>query len=264
MVVPPFPRRPPRGGLGEGKTSLPTGERRARGSFIFIFCCILFFLHPLRGNRVCALQQRPRDLRPLSLALQSAATAFSVSIALSSSSRRELPSPSVTWWGQRGGSPAENLSVQHFPNTPAALLLSLPSAKCIYFKVLSSRFIFFFFFHFLRSPPHDAIVAIVVVMPGAAGGNQPEQKKKKKIGQSQFSERIRRRRSRRRARGPEGPSQRPRAARCSETVARVSRSFYLFASFLKSRFPFLTLEGIRKSSVSVIEESYDSLGRPEP
>lgn len=178
LVVPPFPRRPPRGGLGEGKTSLPTGERRARGSFIFIFCCILFFLHPLRGNRVCALQQRPRDLRPLSLALQSAATAFSVSIALSSSSRRELPSPSVTWWGQRGGSPAENLSVQHFPNTPAALLLSLPSAKCIYFKVLSSRFIFFFIF--CVPPPHDAIVAIVVVMPGAAGGNQPEQKKKKR------------------------------------------------------------------------------------
>ena len=179
MVVPPFPRRPPRGGLGEGKTSLPTGERCARGSFIFIFCCILFFLHPLRGNRVCALQQRPRDLRPLSLALQSAATAFSVSIALSSSSRRELPSPSVTWWGQRGGSPAENLSVQHFPNTPAALLLSLPSAKCIYFKVLSSRFIFFFFSFFAFPPPRrdrrdrrgDA---------GAAGGNQPEQKKKKR------------------------------------------------------------------------------------
>ena len=179
MVVPPFPRRPPRGGLGEGKTSLPTGERCARGSFIFIFCCILFFLHPLRGNRVCALQQRPRDLRPLSLALQSAATAFSVSIALSSSSRRELPSPSVTWWGQRGGSPAENLSVQHFPNTPAALLLSLPSAKCIYFKVLSSRFIFFFF-HFLRSPPHDAIVAIVVVMPGRREATSLNKKKKKR------------------------------------------------------------------------------------
>ena len=153
-------------------------ENDARGSFIFIFCCILFFLHPLRGNRVCALQQRPRDLRPLSLALQSA-----VSIALSSSSRRELPSPSVTWWGQRGGSPAENLSVQHFPNTPAALLLSLPSAKCIYFKVLSSRFIFFFF-SFFAFPPHDAIVAIVVVMPGAAGGNQPEQKKKRSVSPS--------------------------------------------------------------------------------
>ena len=147
LVVPPFPRRPPRGGLGEGKTSLPTGERRARGSFIFIFCCILFFLHPLRGNRVCALQQRPRDLRPLSLALQSAATAFSVSIALSSSSRRELP---FSLRDLVGG--FSRKLVQHFSNTPAALLLSLPSAKCIYFKVLSSRFIFFFFFIFLRSP----------------------------------------------------------------------------------------------------------------
>ena len=174
MVVPPFPRRPPRGGLGEGKTSLPTGERRARGSFIFIFCCILFFLHPLRGNRVCALQQRPRDLRPLSLALQSAATAFSVSIALSSSSRRELP---FSLRDLVGG--FSRKLVQHFSNTPAALLLSLPSAKCIYFKVLSSRFIFFS--SFFCVPP---IADRVVVMPGAAGGNQPEQKKKRSVSPS--------------------------------------------------------------------------------
>ena len=74
-------------------------ENDARGALLSLyFVAYSFFLHPLRGNRVCALQQRPRDLRPLSLALQSAATAFSVSIALSSSSRRELPSPSVTWW----------------------------------------------------------------------------------------------------------------------------------------------------------------------
>ena len=189
-------------------------ENDARGALLSLyFVAYSFFLHPLRGNRVCALQQRPRDLRPLSLALQSAATAFSVSIALSSSSRRELP---FSLRDLVGG--FSRKLVQHFSNTPAALLLSLPSAKCIYFKVLSSRFIFFS--SFFCVPP---IADRVVVMPGAAGGNQPEQKKK--IGQSQFSERIRRRRSRRRARGPEGPSQRPRAARCSETVARVSRSF---------------------------------------
>ena len=178
MVVPPFPRRPPRGDLGEGKTSLPTGERRARGSFIFIFCCILFFLHPLRANRVCALQQRPRDLRPLSLALQSAATAFSVSIALSSSSRRELPSPSVTWWGPAWRLSRRKLVQQHFPNTPAiaALLLSLACAKCIYFKVLSSRSHFFFFIFCVPLTTRSR-----VVMPGAAGGNQPEQKKKRSV-----------------------------------------------------------------------------------
>ena len=122
-------------------------ENDARGALLSLyFVAYSFFLHPLRGNGVCALQQRPRDLRPLSLALQSAATAFSVSIALSSSSRRELP---FSLRDLVGG--FSRKLVQHFSNTPAALLLSLPSAKCIYFKVLSSRFIFFFFI-FLRSP----------------------------------------------------------------------------------------------------------------
>lgn len=145
-------------------------ENDARGALLSLyFVAYSFFLHPLRGNRVCALQQRPRDLRPLSLALQSAATAFSVSIALSSSSRRELP---FSLRDLVGG--FSRKLVQHFSNTPAALLLSLPSAKCIYFKVLSSRFIFFFFSFFCVPPIADR----VVVMPGAAGGNQPEQKKK--------------------------------------------------------------------------------------
>lgn len=145
-------------------------ENDARGALLSLyFVAYSFFLHPLRGNGVCALQQRPRDLRPLSLALQSAATAFSVSIALSSSSRRELP---FSLRDLVGG--FSRKLVQHFSNTPAALLLSLPSAKCIYFKVLSSRFIFFFFSFFCVPPIADR----VVVMPGAAGGNQPEQKKK--------------------------------------------------------------------------------------
>ena len=119
------PRRPPRGGLGEGRASSPQ-ESDAAG--LFYLYILLHTLFSTSSSWQWGLRPRQRP----GIFAHSPSLSGERGLGALSSSSRELPSPSVAWgpaWALR-----RKLVCPTFPNTPAALLLSLPSAKCIYLR----------------------------------------------------------------------------------------------------------------------------------